>query len=145
MALMTFSVSSTAADMTAEHRVADVVTFLTTERRQPESPAAPNPLEVLLASLAGCMNVVARMVAREMQLDLRRLSFAVDGTLDPRGMMGAPDVPPHFQTVSVRVTAEGGLTAEQLAALRAEVDRRCPVHRLFEAAHVALDESWVRA
>jgi putative redox protein len=142
MALLTFSVSSTASDMTAEHRVEDGVRFVTTERRQPASPAAPNPLETLLAALAGCMNVVARMVAREMNLDLRRLTFVVEGSLDPRGMMGAPDVPPHFRTVSVRVTAEGALTDAQVAALRAEVGRRCPVHRLFEAAGVVLDESW---
>jgi putative redox protein len=145
MASLTFAVSSTAADMTAEHRVADAVTFLTTERRQPQSPAAPNPLETLLASLAGCMNVVARMVAREQGVDLQRLSFTVEGTLDPRGMMGDPDVAPYFEAVSVRVMAEGNLTPAQLEALRTEVDRRCPVHRLFEAARITLRESWVRA
>ncbi len=42
----------------------------------------PNPLEYLLASQAGCLNVTASQVANDMGLTLEALDIAIEGDFD---------------------------------------------------------------
>ncbi len=45
--------------------------------------AGPNPVEYVLASLAGCMNVVGHLAAKEMGFELRGMEISLEGDLDP--------------------------------------------------------------
>jgi putative redox protein len=144
MSVMTVEVLSRAEDMTARHETHGIG-FVTTERRVPGSPSVPTPLEMLLGALTGCMNVVAWMVAQERGWALRHLTFQAQGALDPRGLGGDPAVSPQFHTVDLAVTVSGDIDDATIAALREEVERRCPVHRTLEAAGVTFREQWSRA
>jgi len=144
MAYMTVGVVTEAEGPTASHR-AGSVRFASTERRLPDAPEAPSPLEMLMASLTGCMNVVAWMVAREQNWPLRQITFEAEGFLDPRGLMGDPTVPSRLERVSLTVKVVADFDDATLDALRTAVERRCPVHNTFRAAGIALTEQWVRA
>lgn len=138
--MMHFDVTSLAQGARAEHRT-PAATFWSTEQRMGGAPTEPNPLELLLGSLSGCMNVVLQMVAQERGFGPVSATFRVAGDLDPRGFMGDPNVPPYFQ--QVRVEAElTGIPETALRDVQTLVGQRCPVHRLFEQAGIPIEEAW---
>lgn len=138
--MMAFEVTSHAQGSQAEHRTL-TASFRSAEQRMGGSQTDPNPLELLLGSLSGCMNVVLQMVAQEQGLGAVTAEFRVKGEIDPRGLMGDTSVPPYFQRVQVEVLVQG-VSADKLDPLRALVDQRCPVHRLLEKAGIPIEEQW---
>src|SRR5690554_3300275 len=65
-----------------------------------------DPLSAMLGSLIGCENVIIKLVAKEMSLNIGEIEFEVDGRLDIRGLMGDPSVKTYFDTVTIKVTIE---------------------------------------
>ena len=104
-----------------------------------------NPLGALLISLAGCENVVANFVAKEMNFDLKGIDFEISGELDPRGMMGEEGVRPYFQKVTVHAKVETSESDERLQELQEKVDSRCPVFTTLKAADIEMDVLWEKA
>lgn len=104
-----------------------------------------NPLETLLAALAGCENAVANMVASEMDFDLQGIEFEIRGELDPRGMMGTEGVRRHFQTVTVNAQIKTSESDERIQELKAKTDDRCPVFQTLYNADVDMVTNWTKA
>ena len=50
--------------------------------------SAIDPLSTFLASLIGCENVMAQIIAKEMNFDLQGISFEVEGDLDTEWFNG---------------------------------------------------------
>lgn len=93
-----------------------------------ETDHGPNPVEYVLAALAGCLNVVGNMVAKEMGFELKSLSFDIEGELDPAGFMGkAKDVRPGYQQITVNANLETDADQETLNKWIEVVESRCPV------------------
>lgn len=86
-----------------------------------------SPVEVLLGSLGGCINVVASMVAKEMGFELEDLKLKVEGDLDPRGFKRTADVPAGFQEVRVKIQKLEGIPDEKRAEYIEEIEGRCPL------------------
>lgn len=90
--------------------------------------AGPNPVEYLLGSLAGCLNVVGHAVADEMDIEVRNIEVAIEGDLDPRKFMGAVEEPrAGYQTVDVSMDLETEADDAALKEWLAAVEERCPV------------------
>ncbi|WP_411955541.1 OsmC family protein [Alkalibacillus sp. S2W] len=109
------------------------------------SDEGPNPLATLLASLAGCENVIANMVAQEINFDLQGIDFSIKGELDSDGMMGRSDVQPYFQSVMVEAEVHTSESAERVKELQETVDARCPVFTALEAANIDMQVEWKKA
>ncbi|PSL44406.1 putative OsmC-like protein [Salsuginibacillus halophilus] len=102
----------------------------------------PDPLGNLLASLAGCENVIANMVAKEIDFELNGITFDVTAELDPRGLMGQADVRPYFQKAHVHAKVHTSEPQERIDELQQKTDARCPVYTTLEAAGVELTHTW---
>lgn len=90
--------------------------------------SGPTPLEYFLASLAGCMGAIARIVARQQKLNIRWLDLIVEGELDVDGLLGRPTTNRvGFRDIRVKVQVDGDLSPEQKQAFIREVEKRCPV------------------
>lgn len=87
------------------------------------------------------MNVILQMVAHENGWPGVRARYDIQGHLDPRGLMGDFEVAPYFQHIELKVFVQG-IPIQHLPATKATVDRRCPVHRLIEKAHIDIQEEW---
>jgi uncharacterized OsmC-like protein len=119
--------------------VSDSATKTTVEVRdfelavdEPESlggtDAGPNPVEYVLAALSGCLNVVAYLVAEEMDIEIRSMSFSAEGDLDPRKFQGASDDPrAGYEEIRVTVDVDADADEETLDEWLATVEERCPV------------------
>jgi uncharacterized OsmC-like protein len=93
---------------------------------------APNPVELLLSSLAGCAVFVCERAAQELGIALKAIQVTAAGDFDPRGVCGEP-FDPRFQSFRVRLALEGP-DAAQAALLLQAFKTRCPVYTTLARA-----------
>lgn len=90
---------------------------------------AANPVEFLLAAYAGCLNVMAHIVAREQNIELRSLELEMEGDLDPSRVFGVPtENRAGYQEIRVNIIPDTDATPEQLAHWLQTLEARCPVN-----------------
>lgn len=99
---------------------------------QPEkfggADAGPTPVEYLLGALAGCLNVTAHLVAREMGLEVNGLEISIEGDLYPAKFMGMSDEPrAGYEDIRAVIHADVVADEETIETWLAETEARCPV------------------
>ncbi len=92
----------------------------------------PNPVEVLLSSLGGCLSIVGVVVAKEMGLELGNFDLKIQGDLDPRGFQGTADVPAGFQDIRVKIEEIEGIPEEKMEEFIEGIKKRCPIEDTLE-------------
>lgn len=91
------------------------------------SDKGPNPVELVLAALGTCQEIVYATYAAVLGIELHRVEVRVEGELDPRGFYGVAEVPAGFETVRYAVQLESSATPERIAELVNAVNAHCPV------------------
>ena len=88
----------------------------------------PTPLDVVLATVAGCFGTIARYIAYQQKITLRGMQFEMEADYDPDGLLGRnADVRPGFQALRVTVSIDADLADEQKQALLELIEERCPL------------------
>jgi len=89
----------------------------------------PSPIQVLLMSLAGCLNVTGHEVAKQRGLKLNGMKIKIEGVMNPCAFIGcSTEERAGFQHIKVTVDADmEGVSAEEKAAWLEETENRCPV------------------
>ncbi|MGJ8573173.1 MAG: OsmC family protein [Hoeflea sp.] len=106
--------------------------------------SAPSPLETVLVALVGCDGVIINGVASAMKFDYSGVDFACESQIDVRGPKGVPGVRPYFETAKLDIIVYTDETEARFQQLRKNVEFRCPVMNLLNAAQVIMDVRWVR-
>lgn len=106
------------------------------------SNLGPNPMHHLVASLAGCQNEQAQVVAEEMGIDAGKINIQLEVALNLAGFMGvAQDSEGCFQ--GVKITAQvAGVSSEQAQSLGKQVDARCPILSLLRSSGAQIESTW---
>lgn len=90
--------------------------------------AGPNAVEVLLHGLASCLSVGFIYNAAARGIDVRSLSFDIEGDLDLHGFLGLSDtVRPGYSAINVRYRVDADAPREELEELCSYVQRTSPV------------------
>lgn len=89
----------------------------------------PSPIQVLLMSLAGCLNVTGHEVAKQKGLKLNGMKVTIEGVMNPCAFIGCSfEERAGFQNINVTVDPDmENATAEEIAAWLEETENRCPV------------------
>ena len=88
-----------------------------------------NPVEYLLASYAGCINVVAHLTAKELGINLSGLKIQVDGNLNPAKLFGqSDDERAGFKQINVQFLPETDASPEKVEQWIALIKKRCPIN-----------------
>ncbi|GAB3668399.1 OsmC family protein [Halopiger thermotolerans] len=88
----------------------------------------PNPLEYLLAGQAGCLNVTASQVAKDMDLALEGLEVEITGEFDVDAFQTErPDEHVGVRNIEVRMDIDADADEETLREFGERVEKRCPV------------------
>ena len=100
----------------------------------------PTPLELMLASLAGCIGTIGRIVAIQKRIELRGMDIKVEGSLDVDGLLGKPiDGRVGFEGFTITVDVDADMTDEEKNTFIHEVDARCPVsENLLNATPISI-------
>jgi uncharacterized OsmC-like protein len=91
------------------------------------SNTGPNPVELVLDALGGCLVILMNAFAPAHGVELKSVSAKVEGDLDPDGFMGRSDVRPGFSAMRYRLEVESDSDPAKLADLIEHVERACPV------------------
>jgi uncharacterized OsmC-like protein len=90
---------------------------------------APNPVEYVLAGYAGCVNVVAHLIAKEQGVELPNLQIDIEGELNPNRLFGkSNDDRAGYRSINVQLTTSAPITDDVKQKLLAEIEHRCPVN-----------------
>lgn len=88
---------------------------------------SPSPLQYLLASLAGCLQITAGMVAEEMKINLEDLKVEIEAVFNPAGFYGKDKERVGFKEIKAILKIKSDQSEEKLKELLAQVEKRCPV------------------
>lgn len=87
----------------------------------------PNPLDVLLFSLGGCLGTIAAIVAKQERINLRGFEMELEGDYDSDNLMGkTTEGRAGFTEIRVSVNIDADLTDEEKQEFFHKVDSRCP-------------------
>lgn len=88
-----------------------------------------NPVEYLLASYAGCLNVMGHLIAGELGFKLDKLEIEVNGNLNPDRLFGKSFTErAGFKNIKVSLKPYADVTSELLEKWIQEVENRCPIN-----------------
>lgn len=87
-----------------------------------------NPVEYILAGLAGCINVVGHLVAKELDFTITKLKIEVTGNINSKKLFGQDsDERAGFKKIDLKLVPETDASIETLAKWLKIVQERCPV------------------
>lgn len=89
---------------------------------------APNPVEMLLAALGSCQEIVYRAFAAVLGIEILRIEVHAKGYLDLRGFLNLAEVPSGFTGVSYTTRIVSTEPTERIRQLTELVERHCPVY-----------------
>jgi len=104
----------------------------------------PAPTEAALASLVGCLNVIGHKCAEKLGADIGELTIDLVGDFDRRGAILAEEIELPFPAISATVRSTGDADQETLDRVGAEVEKYCPLSKLFVNAGTKLDVKWLK-
>jgi putative redox protein len=104
--------------------------------------SAPSPLETVLVALVGCDGVIIHGVATAMEFAYSGVDFACESQIDVRGPKGVAGIRPYFETATLGITVYTDESDARFQQLRKNVEYRCPVMNLLNAAEVIMDVTW---
>lgn len=102
----------------------------------------PQPLEYILASLAGCSNVIINKIAVENQITLLDMEVDVVGVCDTRGIFGAEAINVPFPEVRLTIRGTTRNTEDEIELLREQLAWRCPVKVIMKQSGSEIKETW---
>ena len=90
------------------------------------------PVEYVLVGLAGCLTAGVAAVAQNRQIQLRRVSATIEGTMDVRGILGMDsDVRNGFDRIKVTYDIDADATPADIKALVAQSQKRSAVYDII--------------
>nr|WP_321246138.1 OsmC family protein [uncultured Psychroserpens sp.] len=110
------------------------------------SNTGPNPMQLFIASLAGCQNEQSQVVAEELSINVTQVDIKVEIDLDLSGFMGTSDNSNgSYKNVRLDAIVSGDLTNEQLKTLGQKVDVRCPILGLLRTSGCKIESNWSKS
>jgi len=90
------------------------------------------PVEFALVALGGCLTAGVAAVAQHRQIQLRRVSATIEGSMDVRGILGMDsDVRNGFSNITVTYDIDADATPAEIKALVAQSQKRSAVFDLI--------------
>lgn len=107
--------------------------------------AGPTPTDTALGALAGCTNVIGHKCASKLGIDIGALQISIEADFDRRGVTLSEEVDVPFAAIAQSVRYSGTATAQEIATLAAEVEKFCPLSKLFANSGTKLTTTWAKA
>lgn len=88
---------------------------------------APSPVEYVLAALAGCINIVGTLVAKDLGISIEGLEVNVEGVINPSKYMTGVGERAGYKEIRTEVLVRSDADLETLRKWIKLVEERCPV------------------
>ncbi|MEM8579787.1 MAG: OsmC family protein [Pseudomonadota bacterium] len=105
----------------------------------------PTPTDTALAALAGCTNVIGHKCAKKLGIDIGNLQIKLSCEFDRRGVTLTHEIDTPFVAIDQTVIWSGEASEAEIQALSAEVEKYCPLAKLFVGSGTQLRTTWTKA
>lgn len=102
----------------------------------------PSPTETLLASLAGCTNVIAHKIAHKHGVEFQSCTVDVVSSFDRRGVTLQEEVEVPFADVQVLIAVTTDADDAAMAKVQSELPKFCPVSKVMRQAGSNVTDVW---
>lgn len=90
--------------------------------------AGPNPLEIFLGSLAGCVGAIGRIIAMQENLPVHGMRIDIEADMNKRGLMGRPtEDRMGFQAIRLTVDVDADMPQDEIERFVQRIQERCPI------------------
>lgn len=103
------------------------------------------PTETAIAALVGCTNVISNKCAEKLGIDIGQLDIDAIYHFDRRGVMLTEEVDVPFPKIELKIVASGPATEAELKQVAEELEKYCPIAKVFRAAGTEIVETWSKA
>ncbi|EAS04041.1 OsmC family protein (macronuclear) [Tetrahymena thermophila SB210] len=109
--------------------------------------SGPSPIELLLSSLVGCENIVARNIASHLGFTINQAKFDIKAERDERGTNDLPmtedsPITSGLQRIWGIVYVDTDGSDQQLQQMNEILKKRCPVARMIVDSGCKLEIEW---
>lgn len=104
--------------------------------------SGPTPTDTALAALIGCTNVIGHKCAAKLGIDIGHMKVDATCAFDRRGVTLSEEIDVPFQRIDLDIEIDGDASDGDLKTLAAEVQKYCPLSKLFRAAGTEIVERW---
>ncbi len=109
------------------------------------SNLGPTPTDTALSALIGCTNVIGHKCAKKLGVDIGHLNIDITCDFDRRGVTLTEEIEVPFVALTQTVIANGAASVEELQTVAREVEKYCPLSKLFVAAGTEVETIWTKA
>lgn len=90
--------------------------------------AGPNPLEVFLSSLAGCICAIGRIIATQKNINLKGISVNIEAGIDKNFLLGqTKEGRAGFTEIVVTTDIDADMSKQEKETFLEEIEERCPI------------------
>jgi len=89
--------------------------------------SSPSPIQYLLASLVGCLQIAGEIVAAELGIIMEDLKVEIEGTFNPVRLYGEGSQRAGLKEIKAKMKVRSNVDEEKLKEWLAQVEGRCPV------------------
>jgi len=88
----------------------------------------PNPMEIFLAAIPGCICAIGRIISNQKRLGVRGITVKVEGDIDKDFLLGKTDEGrAGFTEIRVIADIDADMSVDEKEAFLHEIERRCPI------------------
>ena len=113
---------------------------------EPESRGGSNlaaaPIQVFMASLIGCTNVITNKCARDLGVEITSMEIEMEAELDRRGMFLVEPVAVPFPSITLNIDVKTNATDEQWDQVVDYLHKFCPIAVVIRASGTKIHENW---
>lgn len=120
----------------------EVATIIDEPKERGGSGRGLTPTQTLMAALVACTNVISNKIARKMGVTFEDMTIDIASTFDRRGVTLQEEVERPFRDMRLTIRVRTDATPEQMAAIKADLRRFCPVAKVMRAAGIDVTEDW---
>ena len=106
------------------------------------SDIGPPPFDSFVAMLTGCSHVILGIIAEELGVRIDDMKMSLDTELDIRGIQGVEEIAKPIERIDLRLDFATDASDDQLAVMKATLQKRCPVNVIMTQAGIEIEEHW---
>lgn len=123
-------------------RVRDVYNIIDEPLERAGTNLGLSPTETMMSALIGCTNVISKKIAKKMGVTFGEMKIDMSYKFNRLGTMLMEEVEVPFDDVVMDIEVETDATPAQMETIKSELEKFCPVAKVFRAAGMTITENW---
>ena len=125
-----------------EISVRDVGTVIDEPPERGGGNKGPSPTETLLSALIACTNVISNKCAKNLGIEYETVTINAEATFDRRGTQLLEEIDVPYPKIRLSINVRTPASYEQMAQLKADLRRFCPLAKIIRNAGTEIEEIW---